>query len=257
MNYKSQTVSAVVITENDAQTLEEALSSLHWVDELIVVDCGSTDGTLAIARQFTDKIHFHPTHHLTRLRRDALAMAKCDWILLVEPNEWVEEMLRHEIDGVLLNTPSNINGYTIPRKLKLQNQWLKTGESEHALRLVRRKGHWHVGEDWEASLSVKGEVGRLDRPMGCAPYRTVEDLFTAINQRSTMAAYAHLATQGVSPKDQGVVNILWRTKWAAYRQYILKGSIWNGFMGLTMTMACMCETFLKFAKIRTLTRKTV
>lgn len=257
MTYKSQTVSAIVITENNALTIEKALSSLHWVDELIVLDRGSTDGTLAIARAFTDHVHFHPARNKTILRRDALSLGHCDWLFLVEPDEWVEEMLRHEIDGMLLNTPANLNGYTIPRMLRFQNQWVTTPigeEPTRQLRLVRKK-HWEVKEDWAATLTVGGDVGKLDRPLGYAPYRTVEELFTDVNSRSTLAAYHHLEVHGVSPKDQGAFGLVIKTKLTAWSQFLLRGGMFKGITGQTIAMANTVGTFLKFAKVRTLTKK--
>ena len=256
MNYKSQTVSAVVITGNNIHTIENALSSLHWVDELIVMDTGSTDGTLSIARNFTEKVRFHPGSNPAILRRDALALATCDWILIVEPDEWVEEMLRHEIDGVLLNTASHIHGYTIPRKLKFQGQWLNPGGQDRALRLIRRKGNWRVSDGWEPALQIDGgDIGRLDRPLGYAPYRTMDELFSDVNRRSTLAAYGYLEDNGASATDSSVWGLIFKTKMAALRHYLLGGGCTGGVLGFTMTMVRATETFLTFAKIRNLTRK--
>lgn len=259
MTYKSQTVSAIVITDNNAATLERALSSLKWADELIIFDRGSTDGTLAIARGFTEKVFYHPSSNLTLLRRDAFAAAQCDWLFLIEPDEWVEEMLKHEIDGVMLNTPAHLNGYMIPRKLKFQNQWLDGAvgeEPERALRLVRKK-QWEILDDWQATIKVGGDVGRLDRPLGYAPYPTVEALFSAMNTHSTLAAYHHLEQHGVRPSDQGVWTLAWETKWTLFTQYYLKGGFLKGYLGLVMSMANTLKVFLKFAKIRALTLRPV
>jgi glycosyltransferase involved in cell wall biosynthesis len=258
MTYKSQTVSAIVITYNNAATLENTLYTLHWVDELVILDRGSTDGTLNIARTFTDKVFFHPTDNLTILRRDALALGKSDWLFLIEPNEWVEEMLKHEIDGIMLNMQPNVNGFTVPRKLKFQNEWvdlISDAEPPRVLRLVR-KGRCKVSDDWHASLSVEGEVRHLDRPLGYAPYRTVEELFASVNQRSTLAAYQHLEKHGFASTPQGTWSVWWQTKLAAFKSLFLKGCITKGYLGFTMAMAYTLETFLRLAKIRMLmTRK--
>lgn len=257
MTYKSQTISAIVITENNALTLERTLSSLHWADELVVFDRGSTDETLTIARGFTDKVFFHPSRNFTVVRRDALSAGSCDWLLLVEPDEWVEEMLRHEIDGMLLNTPANLNGYTVPRQLRFQNQWIKVPvgeETYRSLRLVRKK-HWEIGDDWSATLRVGGDIGKLDRPLGYAPYKTVEELFADINRHSTLAAYHHLETHGIAVKEQSAFNLLFKTKLEAWNQYILRGGVFRGITGLTLAMANTMHVFLKYAKIRALTTK--
>lgn len=257
MTYKSQTVSAIVITHNNAATLENTLYSLHWVDELIVLDQGSTDNTLTIARTFTDKVFFHPSNNPTILRRDALALGKSDWLFLVEPDEWVEEMLRHEVDGIMLNMQPNVTGLTVARKLKFQNEWVDVVsdiEPKRVLRLVR-KGRWKISDDWHATLTVEGEIRHLDRPLGYAPYRTVEELFGAVNQRSTLAAYRHLEEYGWTNFPQSTVGVWWQTKIATIKSLFLKGCVFKGFSGFIMAMAYTLETFLKLAKIRTLLAK--
>lgn len=258
MSYKSQTVSAIVITHNDAATLENTLYTLHWVDELVILDRGSTDNTLSIARTFTDKVFFHPSDNLTILRRDALALGKSDWLFLIEPNEWIEEMLKHEIDGIMLNAQPNVTGYTLSRKLKFQNEWvdvISDVEPSRVLRIVR-KGRWKVSDNWHATVSVDGDVRNLDRPLGYAPYRTVEELFDNVNQRSTLAAYKHLEEYGFSSAPQGTLNVWWKTKMAAFKALVFKGCMSKGFLGFTMAMAYTLETFLRLAKIRMLmTRK--
>ena len=254
MTYKSQTVSAVIITYNNVATLERALSSLRWVDEIVVMDRGSTDGTLAIARGFTDKVFYHPSSNPVILRRDALTSAQGDWLLLIEPDEWVEEMLRHEIDGAMLHTPAHLNGYTIPRKLKFQNRFLFGPVGEEPSRVLRlvRKNHWEVCNNWSAELRVGGDVGRLDRPLGYAPYATVDDLFAAINGHSTRAAYEHLDTYGFRPADVGMWRLLWRLKADFLYHFLFQGGLWHGALGITLGVANMVNTFLKYAKIRAL-----
>ena len=257
MTYKSQTLSAIIITENNAATLERALSSLQWVDELVVVDRGSTDGTLAIARGFTDRVLFHPSKNPTVLRRDALASATSDWLLLIEPDEWVEEMLRHEIDGVMLNTPAHLNGYTIPRKLRFQNRWYHIplgDEPQRALRLVR-KNHWEIRPGWNGELRVGGDVGRLDRPLGYEPYATVEDIFSAMNRHSTLAAYRQLAAEGVRSGNPGFISLIWNMIWSMVSHFCLHGAIFTGVTGLIFSTAHMVNAFLKQVKIRALLTK--
>lgn len=259
MTYKSQTISAIVITDNNAATLERVLSSLHWVDELIVFDRGSTDKTSTMARSFTDKVFFHPSPNLSIVRRDALSTAQCDWLLLIEPDEWVEEMLRHEVDGVLLNTPAHVNGFTMPRQLQFQNKWINSPlgeEPKRVLRLVRRK-QWRILDDWEATLKVNGDVSKLDRPLGYAPYLTVESLFSAINGLSTLSAYRYLEKHGTANGAQSPSNILIKTKLAAWKHFLLKGGLFKGITGQTLAMANTLEVFLKYAKIRALTTKSL
>lgn len=257
MTYKSQTVSAIIITHNNAATLEKALASVHWVDELIIFDCGSTDQTLGIARAFTDKVFFHPSKNKTIVLRDALSCGKSDWLLLLEPVEWVEEMLRHAIEGALLNVPANLHGYTIPRQMKLENQWMgmTVGEAPSKLLRLVRQHKWAVSTDWDATLRVDGEIGKLERLIGATPYRNIDALFKEVSQQSTMAAYRQLETHGFSKTKQSTLSILFQLKLAALNYFIWKGGLFRGSAGFLLAMANTVQVFMKLAKIRSLTQK--
>ncbi len=255
MTHRPETISAVLITRNNAETLERALLSLTWVDELIVLDRGSTDGTLALARHFTPHVFYHPSNNLTLLRHDALSRATADWILWVEPDEWVEVMLQQEIESVLPHS-ANINGYRIPRLETFQQQWLSTPvgfEEACPVRLVR-KGEWDVAENWTAAIRVSGKLNTLEHPLGADPYGTIDALFTAINTQSTTSAYETLDKDGAS-QTASVWPLIWHTKRALVRQLIFRGALWKGAARLTVAVARIYAVFLKQAKIATFARK--
>lgn len=254
MNYKSQTISVVVLTHNSAATLEPCLTSAKWADELIVVDLGSTDETLALARRFTDRVFYHPPAPLARLYHDALSLGKSDWLLLLDADEWIEEMLKHEIDGVLLNQNPDVHGYGMARQLQFQNRWVRHGlPAEPArLRMVRR-GQWRVGLDWEPQLQVTGRVLTLDRCVGYAPYPDLEAVFTEVNHRSTRAAYHALETRGVTPWGRSLLLALARFKWTLLQGLLFRGGLWGGLTGLSMAMAHAVQVFLTHIKMRALT----
>ncbi|MGZ8940898.1 MAG: glycosyltransferase family 2 protein, partial [Limisphaerales bacterium] len=186
MNYKSQTLTAVVITFNHADTIEATLDSVRWADEVIVLDRGSTDGTLDIAQRFSKNIQYHPGENHATLLNDAFGLAKCDWILYLEPGEWVEEMLRHEIDGLLLNSDPAIAAYAIPRKLYFDQTCIQAG-GHYPNRQVRmfRRGQGRalpIPKNNELIEIDTGEIVKLDRAIAMRPNRTLSDLFASINE---------------------------------------------------------------------------
>ncbi len=91
-------VSAVLITKNEAENIDACLQSVEWVDEIIIVDSGSTDGTLEIAGKYTDKIYLEKDWQGFGIQRQrAQARAKGDWILAIDADERVSPELKAEI----------------------------------------------------------------------------------------------------------------------------------------------------------------
>jgi hypothetical protein len=253
MNHRSQTITAVVVTRNPGPTLERCLDSLKWVDERIVVDRGSHDGSLAIARKRADKVFYHPSQHDSIVWEYALAAASSDWVLWLEPNEWVEEMLRHEIDGMLLAGDSMVDGYAIPHKVYFQGTWLKNGGlyPNAQLRLFRKSLATVQDQAGQAAVFLSGTVGQLEHPLGVEPFETVHQLFDLMNQHSSQQAALALEA---GTRDGGPVSSLVSAKWAFLDRWLLKRGCADGPMGLTLAMAEAYKTFLISAKLRAWTR---
>lgn len=92
-------LSACMIVRNEAKFLEKCLKSIKAVaDEIIIVDTGSNDGTVAIARLYTDKVFIHPwEENFSKARNQALAYATGDWILIIDADE---ELVQEDISGL-------------------------------------------------------------------------------------------------------------------------------------------------------------
>ncbi len=253
MNYKSHPVAAVLVTYNNAGVLERALSSLKWADEIVVMDRGSTDGTLEIARQFTDKVYFHPSENRAMVLNFAFQLLKSDWVLLLDPYEWVEEMLKHEIEGILLSTDQNTFGFTIPIKTMYQGKYLKSGKNTRELRLFRRLQGKAFDEIHTEAIAVPGAVARLDRAIGQEPYQNIQQLYAAIDQNSTYRAYQLLETEGTAQVNKSMPYIILRSKWAFTKRFLFQGGFQDGWEGFTFALAYAMECFLKLAKYRALT----
>ncbi len=253
---RSQTLSALLITYNDEVSLERALESLNWVDEIVVVDQGSTDGTLAIARKYTDRVFFHPSADRASLREYALKQAEKEWILYVEPYEWVEEMLRHKIDGVLLN-PNGENGFTIPIRLHWQGKaMVQGGMSKQEIRLIRRSEARMVDDIYFTGYAVSGTVQSIDKSMGSEPYRHFQALVGGCNEMSTRAAYRVIEAGGPYRFRKSGFNLLLRPLYTFFQRYILQQGIFHGLAGLTLAYAMSAQSFLKYAKFRALLVKS-
>ncbi|MEJ2112124.1 MAG: glycosyltransferase family 2 protein, partial [Acidobacteriota bacterium] len=110
-----QPISATIITRNEEFHIADALKSLSWVDEVVVVDSGSEDRTLDICREFTDKIFQRNWSGFADQKNYAVQKASNDWILSLDADERISPELKMEIESEC-RTGFTVNGYRIPRK---------------------------------------------------------------------------------------------------------------------------------------------
>lgn len=118
---RPRTLSVVVLTYNEAHRLRPCLESVAWADEIIAVDGFSTDGTVALAREFTSHVYLsdllgpkNPGGYSDQ-RNFALSKAKGDWVLFVDADERVTPDLRAQIEGVLHAPGDDTAAYRVSR----------------------------------------------------------------------------------------------------------------------------------------------
>ncbi|MEB3287500.1 MAG: glycosyltransferase family 2 protein [Vampirovibrionales bacterium] len=251
MSYRSQTITAVVLTRDDAKVIERCLDSVKWVDEILVLDAGSTDNTLELARRYTQKIFFHPSDDASTRRNFAFQLAKSDWVLSLDAKEWVEEMLRHEIDGVLLNANADVDGYSIARRVMFQNEELAGDGKSRSIRLFRKGKGYAVTGPYPHLIAVQGESEKLSRVIGYEPFTNLEEWFDTVNENSTLAAYQALEAGKVA-SSTGVMNLLIKTKWTFLSSFLAHSGA--GMNGLTMALAKTVEQYLTQNKMRSLSK---
>src|SRR5436190_21584091 len=107
------TVSAVVVCFNEEQNIGDCLESLSWCDEIVVVDSFSTDRTVEICREYTDRIFQRAWPGFVEQKAFALEQTRCAWVMNLDADERVSPELRREIESVLRRPDAD--GYFIPR----------------------------------------------------------------------------------------------------------------------------------------------
>jgi glycosyltransferase involved in cell wall biosynthesis len=118
------TISAVINTRNEETNIRYCLESVKWCDEIIVVDMESEDRTVAIAREYTDKIYSHPKVLAFDIaRRFAVEKASCDWILLIDADELVPKELSIELRNI--SRKDDTDAVMTPYKNFLLGAWNK------------------------------------------------------------------------------------------------------------------------------------
>lgn len=239
------TLCAVIITKNEAKKIRDCLESLKWLDEIIVIDSGSTDGTQAICREYTEKVFEMDWPGFGKQKRRAVEKATCDWILSIDADERVSEELKHEIMQAISN--KSINGYEIPRLSYYCGQAILRGgwRPDYVMRLFRRGYGQFNDVPVHEKLEVRGNVARLNSTLIHYPFDNLEEVLDKINLYSSLAAKA---THEKNRKCT-IYSAFTRGSWAFFRTYLLQGSILDGKKGLMLAISNAEGTYYKYLKL--------
>ncbi len=239
-------LSVLVITRNEAANIRAALDSVRWADELVVVDSGSTDDTVRIARETADRVSVHPWEGYGAQKNHAAALAAHDWILSLDADERVTPGLAREIRALLDAEPA-ARGYRIPRVTRYLGHWIRSTDwyPDLQLRLYdRRTGRWNDRLVHE-SVAVDGPVGRLRGELEHHAYRDVAHHLETIDRYTTLAA-SQLLREG---RRAGWIDLAARPPAAFLRNYVVRQGVRDGARGLIVSMLNAGYVFLKFVKL--------
>ncbi|MEP7310134.1 MAG: glycosyltransferase family 2 protein [Acidobacteriota bacterium] len=247
-------VSVTVITLNEAADIGAALTSVAWADEIIVVDSKSTDDTVAIARQHTDRVVVREWPGYVEQKNYAASLAANDWILSLDADERVTPELAQEIAAAMTPATPAYGGYRMPRVTYHLGRWIRTTDwyPDYQLRLYdRRAGAW-TGRYVHEALTVSGAaVGRLRGELQHFAYRDIADHLETINRYTTYAA-RQMRDAG---QHAGLLRLTGHPPLAFLRNYLLRGGVRDGIPGFVISAMNAYYVFLKFAKLAELRRK--
>ncbi|MHC4585043.1 MAG: glycosyltransferase family 2 protein [Planctomycetota bacterium] len=169
IDYKP-TFSAVVLTLNEAENLPRCINSLHWCNEVVALDSGSTDETLETAKQLGSRVYVHvqsPPFNIAQQRNWALSNCDLqgDWVLFLDADEVVPEKLAEEILRVCATDEDRFHAYELTPRYLFWGKWLKRTQgfpNWHA-RLVRKGAARYDGGVWE-HFAAGTRFGRIAEP---------------------------------------------------------------------------------------------
>jgi glycosyltransferase involved in cell wall biosynthesis len=247
-----QPISATVITYNEEHNIREALQSLSWVDEIIVVDSGSSDSTLEICRGFTHKIFQREWTGYIDQKNFAVDRAGHDWIFSLDADERSTPELCNEIKRLAREGFSR-SGYRIPRVTYFMGRWIRHGDwyPDYQLRLFdRRRGRWEGGRVHE-SVRLKDKPGILRGEIRHFTYRSLSDYLRRLEVYSNLAALDY-RQRG---KCASPGSLLGNPTAAFVRSYIVKRGFLDGTPGFAVAAMGAVSVFFKYAKLYELQRK--
>jgi glycosyltransferase involved in cell wall biosynthesis len=244
-------LSVTVITKNEAADIGDALASVAWADEIVVVDSHSTDDTVAIARRYTDRVIVRDWPGYVAQKNHAAGLASHDWILSLDADERVTPALADEIRRVLQADPT-ASAFRIPRVTWHLGRWIRTTDwyPDYQTRLYDRRAAEWTGKYVHEAVAVRGAVGELRGELQHYAYRDISDHLETIDRYTTYAA-RQMHEEG---RRATLFDLLCHPELAFLRNYIARGGIGDGVPGLIISALNAVYVLLKFAKLWELQR---
>ena len=240
-------ISACVIVFNEERKVRACLESLTWCDEIIVVDSFSTDRTVEICREITDKVYQHEWLGYVGQRNLVRGYAKNDWILYLDSDEEVSPGLRDEILAEFANGPGTYVGYEFPRIVYFLGRWILHGEwyPDVKLRLFHKDFGRTEGIEPHDRVACNGPVKRLRNPVWHYTYDDIRDQNDQANRFSTITAQQKF----VAESKFHLTDLLFRPFLRFIKGYFLRGGFLDGMHGFIIAITQAYGAFLKYAKL--------
>jgi len=238
-------LSVVVTTFNNAATLERCLTSIAFADDLMILDSGSTDATLDIARRFGARVAVEPFRGYSAQKQSAIDRAKHDWVLLLDSDEALSESARAPIENALA-APREA-GFRLPRREQmfwtLQHPWSRI--NKHLRLFDRRHGRMNA-MPVHAAPTVDGPVRTLHQAV--LLHFGEPDIRTKVEK---INAYSSgLVADKLSRRTAFVgLRMVFYPPLFFLRQYVLKRYFLNGWAGFISAATGAFYVFLKYAKV--------
>lgn len=280
------TLSVVLITQNEEANLPHTLESVQALvrdgrGEIIVVDSGSTDRTLEIARSFGAKVFVEPWKGFAAQKNSAMEKASCDWVLQLDADERLESSLAGEIDAAIHGLPpdelrridsrdtvdkvmeieevkrqgmgSEYAGFWIPRKNFFLSRWIRHGGfyPDPKLRLIRRGAGRFEEYGAHPTIKLNGPTQQLKHALLHDAYPTLRGYIDHMNSYSSSGAEVAVAEghRGFNP-----LSIVVRPLLTFLYNYLIRLGFLDGREGLLLHLYHSVYVSWKYAKAWELAR---
>ena len=247
MTPMKSTLSVIVIVKNEEHDIRDCLQSVTWADEIIVLDSGSFDNTLSIAKEYTEKIYTAPDWQGFGVQKNrALAYASCDWILSLDADERVSEALYQEIENVIRSGGPSV--YKLPRLSSFCGKFIRHSGwwPDYVARLFKRGSASFSNDLVHERLVFQGVAAELTEPLLHVTYKDLDEVISKINQYSTLGA----KNSYQKGKRGSLISAIAHGFWAFIRTYFFRFGFLDGAEGFMLAISNAEATYYRYLKLR-------
>ena len=242
------TISAYIIAFNEVEKIRDCINSILWVDEIIVADSHSTDGTTEIAEEMGAKVVHIPFNGYGDLRNQAISYCKSDWIFSLDSDERCTTDVRDEILALIKDAPFDI--YRVPRKNFFMGRWIKYSGWFPNFRqpqlFKKGKMSYTMESVHEGYISHSNkEIGTITNIIWQFPYKNTEEVMHKANRYSSLGV-----TKLEEKRVRGsVFKAFLHGSWSFIKHYIFKLGFLDGGPGFVIAFGNFEGTFYRYIKL--------
>jgi glycosyltransferase involved in cell wall biosynthesis len=241
-------ISAYIIAFNEVDKIRDCINSVLWVDEIVVVDSNSTDGTTEIAKELGTKVVHVTFNGYGELRNNAISHCSGDWIFSLDSDERCTEEVRDEILALIEHAPLDI--YRVPRKNFFMGRWIKYSGWYPNFRQPQLFKNGMM--TYDSSPVHEGFLSQSDKKIGVIknaiwqyPFKNTEEVINKANRYSTLGV-KKLQDNG---KSGSVSKAFLHGLWAFLKHYIFKLGFLDGGPGFVIAFGNFEGTFYRYIKL--------
>ena len=237
-------LSIIIITKNESKNIAGCINSARFADELIVVDSGSKDNTVDIARKLGAKVYTRVWSGYGRQKNIAAKLSSGEWIFSLDADERISKQLKHEILAILQSP--KFFCYSVSRKSFFISRFLNYsgGKSDRVKRLFKKGTAYFSTHHVHEHLATDNETGKLKEPILHYSYMTVENILEKINLYSTLGS-RDLKKSNI--KSSLTIAIL-HGVWVFSKVYFFRLGFLDGREGFIHAFSKFEHTYYKYVK---------
>ncbi|MCX5838722.1 MAG: glycosyltransferase family 2 protein [Deltaproteobacteria bacterium] len=246
------TVAVTIITKNEVNFIRTCLDSVRWADEIIIVDSGSTDGTVEICREYTDQIMLADWPGFGPQKNRALARATSEWVLSLDADEHVSPQLKQEILSAI-SAPEAYAAFDLPRRSSYCGRRIRHSGwwPDYVTRLFRRGSARFSDDLVHEHLIVDGRIGRLREPLSHVAFENLENVLETMNHYSTLGARMMHNREKKGTMATAVLHGFW----SFFNTYVVRAGFLDGREGFMLAVSNAEGTYYKYLKLLLLTER--
>jgi glycosyltransferase involved in cell wall biosynthesis len=244
---KVNTLSAVIITKNEEKNIRECLESVKWANEIIIVDAGSTDSTIEIAKYFTQKIFIRTWDGYGAAKNFGLSQCTSEWVFWLDADERITPELQKEILYVLTSVDQTVAALSMPRRANFLGKWIYHcgWYPGRITRVFRRSAGRFTEEKVHERLEIQGVTIPLRSDLLHYTDPNLKHYFEKFSKYTSLAA-EELADR---KKEFSFIRLIANPVWVFVKMYIFRLGFLDGIPGLILCVLSANYVFTKYAKL--------
>lgn len=238
-------LSVIIITKNEERNIRRCLESVQFADEIIVLDSGSTDETVAIAKEYTEHVYSTDWPGYGAQKQRALAKATKDWVLNLDADESISEELQREILHSI--NSDTADAFRIAIQMYFYNQPLRYSSSPKRHARLFKRANASFSNDIVHEKIVLPEntrIGQLKNVIMHHSFKDVSHMLYKLNKYSSYSAKTYILKR----RKSSLLKTMASTTWMFFRCYILQRGFMDGRIGFLFAIFNAQGTFYRGIK---------